>query len=79
MEKSYGRRDLEQVKALADPLRMRIVEALRSGPRTTQQVADASGETPTRLYHHVEALERAGILRLVETRRNRGTLEKYYL
>ena len=78
MEKSYVLRDLEQVKTLADPLRMRIVEAMRSGPRTTKQVADAFGEKPTRLYHHVDALERAGILRLVETRRNRGTLEKYY-
>jgi DNA-binding transcriptional ArsR family regulator len=78
MEKSHVIRDLEQVKALADPLRMRIVEAMLKGPRTTKQVAEALGEGPTRLYHHVDALERAGILRLVETRRNRGTLEKYY-
>jgi DNA-binding transcriptional ArsR family regulator len=78
MEKSYLIRDLDQVRALADPLRVRIVEAMRKGPRTTKQVADAFGEKPTRLYHHVDALERAGILRLVGTRRNRGTLEKYY-
>ena len=78
MEKSYIMRDLEQVKALADPLRMRIVEAMVSEPRTTKQVADALGEKPTRLYHHVDTLERVGILRQVRTRRNRGTLEKYY-
>lgn len=78
MEKTYTIRDLEQVKAMADPLRTRIIEAMRDGPRTAKQVAELLGEKPTRLYHHVDALERVGILRLVETRRNRGTLEKYY-
>src|SRR5262249_9110021 len=31
-----------------------------------------------KLYHHVEALERVGLVRLTETRPNRGTVEKYY-
>jgi hypothetical protein len=30
------------------------------------------------LYHHVAALERAGLVRLKETRPNRGTTEKWY-
>lgn len=70
---------LEQVKVLSDPLRMRIVEVLCRDERTTKQVAEELGEKPTRLYHHVEALERAGLLRLTRTRRNRGTLERYYV
>ncbi len=37
------------------------------------------GERPTRLYHHVEALEKVGLIELSRTRPNRGTLEKYYL
>lgn len=78
MEQTYIIRDLEQVKAMADPLRARIVEAMRDAPRTAKQVAEMLGEKPTRLYHHVDALERVGILRLVDTRRNRGTLEKYF-
>jgi len=36
------------------------------------------GEKPTKLYHHVEALERVGLIRLKEARPNRGTLEKYF-
>src|SRR5262249_4744790 len=32
----------------------------------------------TKLYHHVEALERVGLIRLRETRPNRGTVEKYF-
>jgi DNA-binding transcriptional ArsR family regulator len=70
--------DLAQVRALADPLRLRILGALGSKPRTTKQVADLLGEKPTKLYHHIEALERVGLIGLKETRPNRGTLEKYY-
>jgi DNA-binding transcriptional ArsR family regulator len=46
--------------------------------RTTKQAAQAMGEAPTRLYHHVAALERAGLVRLRETRRVRGATEKYF-
>src|SRR5215510_13126289 len=71
--------DLEQVKVLADPLRLRILEQLCLAERTTKQVAQRLGEKPTKLYHHVEALERVGLIRLTRTRQNRGTVEKYYL
>jgi DNA-binding transcriptional ArsR family regulator len=74
----YTLKTLDQVKVLADPLRVRILESLCE-ERTTKQVADFLGERPTKLYHHVDALEKAGVIRLTRTRQNRGTLEKYYL
>jgi DNA-binding transcriptional ArsR family regulator len=67
------------VKVLADALRVRILEAFCLEERTTKQVAEQLGEKPTRLYHHVEALERVGLIRRTRTRQNRGTVEKYYL
>jgi len=69
---------LAAMRALAHPLRLRLVELFAEGPRTTKQAALALGLPPTRLYHHVHALERAGLLRLRETRRKRGTEERYY-
>lgn len=69
--------DLDQLRVLADPLRVRIIEALAE-ERTTKQVAERIGEKPTKLYHHVDALERVGLIRLTRTRRVRGTLERYY-
>jgi DNA-binding transcriptional ArsR family regulator len=76
---SYRISDLKQVKALAHPLRVRIIETLASSdPMTTKQVADLLGEKPTRLYHHVDLLEKAGLIQLTHTRKNRGTTEKYY-
>jgi len=74
----YMLRKLEQVRAIADPLRIRILNALCEKPMTTKQVAEHLGENINKLYHHVDALEAAGLVKLVETKRNRGTLEKYF-
>src|SRR5512132_2873441 len=70
--------ELRQVKMLADPLRVRVLEVLLRGAATPKQVAHELGERPSRLYHHVAALERAGLVRLVATRPVRGAVEKYY-
>src|SRR5262252_6431354 len=73
------RRATQELRALAHPLRLRLLEEFAGGPpRTTMQVAASLGEPPTRLYHHVNALERAGILKLAHTRQVRGTTEKYF-
>ena len=69
---------LAQVRALAHPLRLRLLGLFGERPRTTKQAAQVLGQPPTRLYHHVAVLERAGLLRLRETRANRGTTEKYF-
>jgi DNA-binding transcriptional ArsR family regulator len=72
------RRVVAEMRAFAHPLRLRLFELFAEKPRTTMQVAELLGQPPTRLYHHVNALEKAGLLRLKETRPNRGTVEKYY-
>jgi DNA-binding transcriptional ArsR family regulator len=69
---------LRQVQALAHPLRFRAFERLIDRPRTGKQLALALGKQPTRLYHHLAVLERAGLVRQVATRKKRGTTERYY-
>src|SRR5438874_8446382 len=69
---------IAEMRALAHPLRLRLLELFAEQPRTTKQVAELLGQPPTRLYHHVAALERAGLLVLKETRQNRGAVEKWY-
>jgi DNA-binding transcriptional ArsR family regulator len=68
---------LDQVRALADPLRVRMLGAFVE-EHTTRQVAEILHEKPTRLYHHLKSLAEAGLIRKTRTRRNRGTLETYY-
>src|SRR5688500_12780964 len=69
---------LEQVRVLAHPLRFRLLELFAETPRTPKQAAERLGVPPTRLYHHVAALERVGLVRVKETRKNRGAVEKHY-
>lgn len=74
----YILNDLEQVRLLAHPLRSRILMTFCDGEFTTKQVAERLGERPTKLYHHVEMLEKTGLLRKTRTQQNRGTVEQYY-
>lgn len=78
MKETMILKDLGQVKVFAHPLRARLVEAFADMPRTAKQVAEMIGQKPTKLYHHVDALERVGLIELVKTQKKRGTVEKYY-
>ena len=69
---------LAQMRVIANPLRLRLLDAFVPEPRTTMQVARLLDESPTRLYRHVEALYRAGFLKRRGRRKNRGTTEQYY-
>lgn len=78
MKESFILKSPEQVKVMAHPLRMRLIETFSHKPMTAKQAAQLLGQKPTKLYHHVDALERVGLIRLVRTQKKRGTLEKYY-
>lgn len=78
MKETVMLKDLEQIKVFAHPLRARLVEVFADMPRTAKQAAQVIGQKPTKLYHHVEALERVGLIKLVKTQKKRGTIEKYY-
>jgi DNA-binding transcriptional ArsR family regulator len=68
----------EQIKAINDPLRLEMLELIVEDARTVKQVADMLGKPPTKLYYHMNALEAAGFVKIVETRVKSGIIEKYY-
>jgi ArsR family transcriptional regulator, arsenate/arsenite/antimonite-responsive transcriptional repressor len=49
--------------ALADPIRLRIVEQLRSGEQCVCELTDALDTGQSRLSFHLKTLKDAGILR----------------
>lgn len=69
---------LEQAKLLSDPFKLKLLEGFAGKPSTTKQVADRMGEKAPRLYRHVDALVDEGLLKLVEEKPKRGTIERYY-
>ncbi|HET7641556.1 MAG TPA: helix-turn-helix domain-containing protein [Ktedonobacteraceae bacterium] len=78
MQEYYEITSVEQLRAIADVLRLRIIDVLQEQPMTVTQVAEALGMAPARVHYHVRELEKVGLLRLVETREKGGILEKYY-
>ena len=75
---SFLIRDLETLRTVSDPLRTQIYEILIQGPANVRQLGDRLGLAPSRLYYHVNLLEKFGLLRVVETRMVGNVLEKYY-
>jgi DNA-binding transcriptional ArsR family regulator len=75
---TYELETIEQLRAVADELRVRIVEQLAFQAMTVTQLAELFGEAPNKLHYHVRELERVGLLKKVETREKGAILEKYY-
>ena len=67
-----------QMKALADPIRHRILGVIQSRPATAKQIADRLKMSPGTVGHHLLVLEAAGLARVVARRLVRGIVAKYY-
>lgn len=70
--------DLDTLRVAAEPLRMQILEVLIQQPLSVRQVAEKLGQSASKLYYHVNLLEKHGLIRLVETRQVANLVEKFY-
>ncbi len=68
---------VEQATALLKPARMELLKRLDQ-PRTCPELADYFGETAQKVYYHVKALEKVGLVEKVDEKRVRGVVEGYY-
>jgi DNA-binding transcriptional ArsR family regulator len=78
LPESYTLESVEQLRAIADELRLRILRQLVEQAMTVSQLAVVLGQAPNKVNYHVHELERVGLLKRVETREKGGFLEKYY-
>ncbi|NJN80699.1 MAG: helix-turn-helix transcriptional regulator [Anaerolineales bacterium] len=77
-KKHYHVSDLETLRAIADPLRVQILELMEGQTLTVKQVAEKLGLAPSKLYYHFGALEKLGLIEVSETRMVANMLEKTY-
>ncbi|MEU3405241.1 helix-turn-helix domain-containing protein [Streptomyces sp. NPDC006670] len=68
----------EQLRAVSNLTRHRIMAVLRFEPATITQIADRVGLAKGSSSYHVRLLERAGLVKVVRTRKVRGVNERYY-
>jgi DNA-binding transcriptional ArsR family regulator len=77
-EPSYKIDDPRYVKALAHPLRIRILAMLGERPASPVQIAQRVDATLGAVAYHVRTLHNLGLIELVETRQRRGATEHVY-
>lgn len=73
--------DAAAFKAMADPLRLRMLEVLGVDPHrlwTVKELAAELGQPVTKLYHHMKLLESAQLVIDAETRLVSGIVEHRY-
>ncbi|ACQ81967.1 transcriptional regulator, ArsR family [Beutenbergia cavernae DSM 12333] len=68
----------QALKAMADPLRGRLLELVLERAATVTEMAAAVGRPKSTVAHHVARLVDAGLLRVVRTRRVRAIDERFY-
>jgi DNA-binding transcriptional ArsR family regulator len=66
-------------RALADPLRIQLLECLWDQPQTAKELAASASLPPDRLYYHLAQLEQARLIEVAEYRRlPGGKVERVY-
>ena len=71
-------KDLDTLKILADPLRNQILQILAPGELTVNQIAEKLGLAPSKLYYHINLLEKQGLIQEVDSIVKGNIIEKVY-
>ena len=69
--------DIETLKVVTNPVRTQVLMSL-ARPQTVKQVAEKLGLPPSKLYYHVNLLEKHGLIAVVEKRVVSNIIEKVY-
>ena len=67
-----------QLKALADPTRVTILDLVLERAATTTELAEVLGKPKGTVDHHLKVLEKAGLIRVVRTRKVRAMTERFW-
>lgn len=70
--------DLEELRATAHPIRLQLLSLVTGSAMSSAEAARELGITQANASYHLRLLERAGLVRVVETVRVRGGTAKRY-
>jgi predicted transcriptional regulator len=68
----------QQLHAIGNLVRHRILRVLRDAPSTVTQVADRLDIAKGSSNYHIKVLAKAGLIQVVDSRKVRGVTELYY-
>jgi DNA-binding transcriptional ArsR family regulator len=70
--------EASQLKAIAHPVRTRLLTALEADPASAKQLSGSLGLTHGNVGHHLKVLERAGLVEVIEERKVRALTERIF-
>lgn len=70
--------EYEQLKAISDPFRAKILSHLIEKPYTGQQLAQLLELSRSKIHYHLNELEKNGLIRIVRTEVKNGIVQKFY-
>lgn len=65
----------DALKALSEPIRLRIIDVLRTGPRSVSEIAESVQQAIVTVSHHLGILRNAGLIQ----RKRKGRFIVYSL
>ncbi|HEX7063707.1 MAG TPA: helix-turn-helix domain-containing protein [Bacillales bacterium] len=78
MKDIYYVEDLNQLKVLSDPFRVKILWELNESSKTGKMLADQLELPPSKMRYHLKELEKVGLIVIERTEEKNGILQKFY-
>jgi DNA-binding transcriptional ArsR family regulator len=77
MQDVFYIQEIDQATALLKPARIELLKRLDEA-RTCPELATMLGDSAQKIYYHIKALEKVGLVEKVDEKRVRGVVEGYY-
>jgi DNA-binding transcriptional ArsR family regulator len=78
MEQYFIITDYDQLKAMSDPFRIKILNMLIEGAYTGQQIAQSLEIPRAKIHYHLSELEKFGFIKVIRTEAKNGIIQKFY-
>ncbi|MBM7094518.1 helix-turn-helix transcriptional regulator [Bacillus sp. H-16] len=78
MAKPYIINDIEQLKVISVPIRIKILWEIFETPRTGKMIGDLLDTPPSKIHYHLKELERVGLIYVESTEEKNGIVQKFY-
>jgi DNA-binding transcriptional ArsR family regulator len=78
LEEVYFIENLEQLKVLSDPFRVKILWELDDAAKTGKMLADCLELSPSKMRYHLTELEKVGLIVIEKTELKNGIQQKFF-
>ncbi|KYC90327.1 hypothetical protein B4102_3835 [Heyndrickxia sporothermodurans] len=78
MKEVFMIENLEQLKSISDPLRVKIIHLIGMKPLTSQMLSEELNIPRSKIHYHLKELERNGLIEVVKTEQVRNFLQMFY-